>query len=372
MRIVVQIVQWLVGLLFIFSGLVKTIDPIGFAYKLEDYFAPEVLDLPFLIPFSLPMSIFFVIFEVLLGVLLILGIWKRWTFIMLLALIIFFTFLTFYSAYYDKVTDCGCFGDAIKLEPWQSFYKDVILLVALIFLWVNKKYIYPLLNRPYAELALLLSFLGSAYIAYHGLQHLPLIDFRAYKVGDNIVHNMKSADELGKEPTRTQTMYHLRNTVNNSKIRVSSDEFVANDNYWKSGTVWEVEKTDTRVVSKGYEPPIRDFSIDCDGEDQLHEYMTMPRLVMIITYKPEKVSTAAQQRVETLIEDLQAQNIPVISLVSNPYEIGGLQPCFADDKALKTVIRSNPGIVAVSGGTVVAKYHHNDTPDAASLIAKFP
>ena len=133
MRIITSLFRYFVGVLFIFSGLIKLNDPIGFSFKLEEYFGPTVFNIDFLIPIVLPMAIFIVIFEVVLGVFLILGYKQKLTIWSLLLMIIFFTFLTWYSAYYNKVTDCGCFGDAMKdsfgrsLVPWESFFKDILL-----------------------------------------------------------------------------------------------------------------------------------------------------------------------------------------------------------------------------------------------------
>src|SRR5690554_5161297 len=137
MRYLVGFSRIIVGLLFIFSGLIKLNDPVGFSFKLQDYFAPEVLDLGFLMPYTLLLAIVLVIFEVLLGMMLLLGSSKRFTLWSLLLMIVFFTFLTFYSAYYNKVTDCGCFGDAIPLTPWESFYKDIVLLILILIIFIG-------------------------------------------------------------------------------------------------------------------------------------------------------------------------------------------------------------------------------------------
>ena len=130
--ILVRIAQLFVGGLFIFSGLVKMNDPVGFSFKLEEYFSEEVLNLPIFEPLALPIAILLVAVEVLLGLALLMGIWKRFVLILLSAMIGFFTFLTFWSAYFNQVTDCGCFGDAIPLTPWESFYKDVVLSVLIL------------------------------------------------------------------------------------------------------------------------------------------------------------------------------------------------------------------------------------------------
>jgi len=141
MKYLVGVVRIFVGILFIISGFIKLNDPVGFSFKLEEYFSQGVLDLPFLTPFALAISILVVIVEVMVGVMLILGYKRKITVWTLIAMIVFFTFLTFYSAYFNKVTDCGCFGDAIKLTPWESFTKDVVLLVLILIIYVGRKYI---------------------------------------------------------------------------------------------------------------------------------------------------------------------------------------------------------------------------------------
>ena len=148
MKFLTTFFRYFVGSLFIFSGLIKLNDPVGFSFKLEEYFGPTVFDIDFLIPTVLPMAIFIVIVEVVLGVFLIIGYKKNFTIWSLLLMIIFFTFLTWYSAYFNKVTDCGCFGDAIKLTPWESFTKDVVLLVMIAFLYFKKNLIKPLFRPP--------------------------------------------------------------------------------------------------------------------------------------------------------------------------------------------------------------------------------
>ena len=135
-NVLTQISRVLVGGLFIFSGVIKMNDPVGFAFKLEEYFGEDVLNLPFLQPLALYLAVFLVILEVLLGVFLLLGVYKRFTLWSLAGMMGFFTFLTFYSAYFNKVTDCGCFGDAIPLTPWESFSKDVVLSILIaVLIW---------------------------------------------------------------------------------------------------------------------------------------------------------------------------------------------------------------------------------------------
>ena len=154
MKLLTFIARTFVGVLFIISGFIKLNDPIGFSYKLQEYFSSDVLNLPFLEPYALALAIFVVVFEVVLGVFLVIGYQPKFTLWSLLSMIVFFTFLTFYSAYFDKVKDCGCFGDALKLTPWESFTKDLVLLVLILLIFYGQKYIQPIF-KPTLNLSLI-------------------------------------------------------------------------------------------------------------------------------------------------------------------------------------------------------------------------
>ena len=182
MKYITHISRILVGALFIISGLIKLNDPLGFSYKLQEYFSADVLNITFLEPYALGISIFVVVFEVVLGVFLLIGYKLKFTVWSLLLMIVFFTFLTFYSAYFDKVKDCGCFGDALKLTPWESFTKDIILLFFVLILFFGVKHIKPLFSKLPTTALALLSFIFCLWFGYHVLMHLPSKDFRAYKI----------------------------------------------------------------------------------------------------------------------------------------------------------------------------------------------
>ena len=160
MKALVSISRIIVAVLFILSGLIKLNDPVGFSFKLEEYFSTTVLDLPSLAPYALMIAIVLVIVEVLLGIFLLIGYQTKFTVCSLFVMILFFSFLTWYSAYYNKVTDCGCFGDAIKLTPWESFSKDVVLLILIVVLLFKQNLIKPILNRLGLTVVSLLSFIA--------------------------------------------------------------------------------------------------------------------------------------------------------------------------------------------------------------------
>jgi len=190
------LLRFIIALIFIASGFVKAVDLVGFSFKMEEYFSPSVFNMPFLEKFALLFSIIVVVLELFLGFLLLLKLKLKFTLSALIALCIFFGFLTFYSAYFNVVTDCGCFGDAIKFTPWESFVKDVILLVGLIILFVlyrkefKKKDAYSDNNKPennkLKSIVLGILSLGMIVIMAIGIINEPIIDFRDYKIGTDL------------------------------------------------------------------------------------------------------------------------------------------------------------------------------------------
>jgi uncharacterized membrane protein YphA (DoxX/SURF4 family) len=374
MKYLVHIARIVVGVLFIISGFVKNVDPIGLSYKLEEYFSPSVFNIPFLESLSLPLATFFSLFEIVLGVLLLLGVWRKFTTIALLLTIVFFTFLTFYSAYFNKVTDCGCFGDALKLEPWTSFNKDVVLLVLIIILVIGQKYIQPLFSSKINGVINTVAIIGSFIIAYLGINHNPIIDFRSYAVGKNLTEGMKSAKELGLQPTTYKTIYTMKNKVDGQVIEIDDAQYIADDKWYKEGTPWQIEedKTKTVVEQKGYEPPIHDFSFDCNGVDKTNEILNAPKAIVFIVPFVEKVDAKQIEKLNVLgNEASKNKGYKVIIVSNNPIPGNTLENCFMDQTTMKTITRSNPGIMILDKGTVKAKYHYNDFPTIDELEELF-
>ena len=203
-----QLFRIAVAGLFIFSGLIKMNDPVGMAIKLEEYFEVFASDIgsifEIFVPFALVIAVFIVVMEVVLGVALLLNYRMVQTTKLLLGLITFFTILTFYSAAFNKVTDCGCFGDAIKLTPWQSFYKDIGLLFMSGIIWINGSMYDPYIRQPFLNIVMGLVFIGSVYTSIHAINHLPFIDFRTYKIGASIPVQMEPSGELLYEYVMTK------------------------------------------------------------------------------------------------------------------------------------------------------------------------
>lgn len=357
MKYLVHFCRFFVGVLFIFSGLIKLNDPIGFSYKLDEYFSAAVLGLEFLQPFALPLAIFLVIFEVVLGIMLLLGFQKKFTLWSLSLMIIFFTFLTFYSAYFEKVTDCGCFGDAIPLTPWESFYKDLILLVMIIVLVIYSRYIVPAFAKAYATATIFLTTIACFGIAYYVLMHLPILDFRAYKIGTDISKAME------EDPTRPDIYkYDWYYTVNGKEKIVTTDGLPP-DGYGKQ------DKVEPRLVKKGYEPPIHDFTMERDGDNVIDEVLAMDKVAIVIMYNIDRAESDGLKSLKAFTSRAKKAGYQVIALSSSPavqtqsiknsYSLD-MEFLTADQTALKTVVRSNPGVILVKKGVITGKSHWND------------
>ena len=358
MKYLVWISRIIVGVLFIISGLIKLNDPMGFSFKLEEYFSPGVLDLPFLTPLALAISIFVVIVEVILGILLLIGFKPKFTVWSLLLMIVFFTFLTFYSAYFNKVTDCGCFGDAIKLTPWESFTKDVILLVFILILFFGRKYITPLFSPKVNWIVGGVSLLACALFANHVLAHLPSVDFRPYKIGANIQEGM-SVPEDAPQPIYE---YAWRFKVDGEeKIYVTEGDYPTVD-----GEFIDVETTQ---IQAGYEPPIHDFTIEQVGQNYASELLEEDKLVMVIAYDMAKSNLEAFEEVAEVTAKAKQNGYKVIGMSASSSDMAekiiatyGLdfEFYFTDETTLKTIVRSNPAILVLSKGTIQQKVHYND------------
>ena len=358
MKYLVGVVRIFVGILFIISGFIKLNDPVGFSFKLEEYFSQGVLDLPFLTPFALAISILVVIVEVMVGVMLILGYKRKITVWTLLAMIIFFTFLTFYSAYFNKVTDCGCFGDAIKLTPWESFTKDIVLLVLILIIYIGRKYITPLVNSKTLMTLLIGSLLACIGYVYYVLNHLPVIDFRPYEIGKNIEEGMSTPEDAPKAIFEYKWKFNVNG---NQEIYVTNGDYPTVD-----GEFIDVE---TSEIQAGYEPPVHDFTIEQEGEDFASSLLQEPKLVMVIAYDLRKSNLEVFKEIKTVTDKALKAGYKVIGMsASGPDQTDALKKennlgfdfYFTDETTLKTIVRSNPGVLVLEKGTIKQKVHYND------------
>jgi len=376
---VIWSIRVLVALLFIFSGLIKANDPIGFSYKLVEYF--EVFNLHFLNNISVAIAIAICSLEIILGALLFFGFWSRQVIWGLLLLTIFFTFLTFFSAFFEVVTSCGCFGDAIPLTPWQSFIKDCILLILIGILFYFRTHVNPIIDEQYTvsilTAAIVVISIGVGVYTYN---FLPVIDFLPYKTGNHLPSLMTVPE--GESLDEFETTYILENK-NTKETKKVTDKVYLQDEIWKDES-WEiVGDPTTTLTKKGYAVPISDLNItDLEGINHTDQIIENPDYnLIIVSYDLNKVNHHGLQRLNdlarTVVEDyrvrtvlLTASSYDVVEKVTADMELFA-EVFFADAIPLKSMVRSNPGLILLKNGTVIHKWHFHVLPSAEKLADKY-
>lgn len=358
-KFITQLFRIIIGILFVFSGFVKLVDPIGSAYKFEEYFGADVLNLEFLIPYALYLSIFLIMAEIMLGIMLLVGFKPKFTTISLLLLILLFLFLTWYSAYYNKVTDCGCFGDAIKLTSWQTFYKNVIFTPMILWLVLNHKDIRPIYSRKFSGFLTTLFFIAFSGIAYYVLHHLPIIDFRPYAVGKNIPEQMVYPKNAKRDVFKDTWIY---------KINGEEKEFSTEEKPWEIKGAEFVDRK-TKLVEEGYEPPIHDFTMEKNGQDLTKQLMGEEKLMLIISSNLDKADIKGFAQIKKITDKALNNGYTVYMMTaSSDEQFNDIKKEFnlefdnlsCDETTLKTMIRANPGIMTINKGKIVGKWSYND------------
>jgi len=362
MRLTVLIVRFLVGLLFIFSGIVKLNDPMGLAFKLEEYFSPEVLHLSVLEPYTLGIAIFLIYAEIVLGVMLLIRSYRDLTLYSLLAMVVFFTFLTFYSAYFDKVTDCGCFGDAISFTPWQSFSKDVILLLAIAFLIWKREWI-----NPPSGLRFQLNVIGGtlifcALVTYKVLNHLPISDFRPFKEGASILEGMVVPASAQKPVYEYDWIFEK----DGKEYVITTNGEFPQDPELGEFTGKEVK---TRLIEKGYEPPIKNFNIIKDDTDFAAYFLDNPRLLLVVSRSIDQYNRRQIDMIKGVTDNAFLDDYTIVGISpENPEKMErfteesdlNFDYYLMDEVTVKTIVRSNPGFLILNRGVIEHKVHYKD------------
>jgi uncharacterized membrane protein YphA (DoxX/SURF4 family) len=362
-KVIDQFSRFFVGGLFIFSGLIKLNDPVGTQIKLEEYFEVFSQDIAsffhVFIPYALEIGLFLVVLEVVLGFALLFNYKMNNTTWILLLLMIFFTALTFYSAYFNKVTDCGCFGDAIKLTPWQSFWKDIVLMVFVLHLfWYRKKYL-PVFYTNEGNIVMGSVTIVAITLGIYAIRHLPFIDFRAYKIGNNIPQQMQPQE---------QAIIEYVFEKEGAKIKSQKYLMPADGYTYVESKVLNADKT---------LPKITDYNVlDADGQDVTQQTFEGSKLLIIIG-NVEKASTSNLNAIRELINGVEQTTTKVMILTSSSsQDIDAFRHqhqlaapfYFVDATVLKTIVRANPGITLWHNGVVKGMWHHNDTPTAEEIL----
>ncbi|MNZ85526.1 hypothetical protein D3C78_1043210 [compost metagenome] len=377
MKYLVNICRIFVGLLFIFSGLVKQNDPLGFSYKLEEYF--EVFHITFLNSFAVAIAIFLCALEIIMGIALLFGAKIKQTAWGLLLLIVFFSFLTFYSAYFDVVKTCGCFGDAIPLTPWQSFTKDMVLLALILVIFFNTDKIKPVFGNKGSWITIVAATVFSFGIGIYTLRNLPFVDFLPYKVGNNLPSLMAVPE--GAEPDVFKIVYTLKNKTTGELKELDDKEYISSKIYEDKNFEF-VTASDPILVKAGYQVPIRDLKIgDEDGNDVTSVILEDPEYSFwIIEYDLTKADKGIQEyfnKLTLMTEKYHARTVGITS--ATPIDAENFRHenniyyefFYADAIPLKSMVRANPGVLLLKNGTVINKWHYRNLPSVAELEAAY-
>ena len=367
---IVNICRFILGATFVFSGFVKAVDPLGTYYKIQDYLAAFGMQqlLPDIVP--LLMSVLLAVLEFAVGIHLLLGIKRRFTTRLALLIMLVMTPLTLYLALTNPISDCGCFGDALVLTNWQTFGKNVVLLTCAIVLMITPWAMVRFLTKKMEWTLSNYCIVFALALAGYCLATLPIIDFRPYKIGNNIREGMEIPE--GAKPTIFDTRFIMEKDGVKQTFTVG--------NYPDS--TWTFVSAETVVVEKGYEPPIHDFVMESleTGEDITDEVLDDPGYTfLLIAHRTEEADEGNIDLINELYEYCLENGYKFYALSSSSAEAielwrdrtGAEYPfCIMDDITLKTMVRSNPGLMLIKGGVILNKWPSSQLPDEFDLTDK--
>ena len=374
MKLLVNVSRVIVGILFIFSGLIKANDPLGLSYKMQEFF--EVWNFHWLDNYTLAFSVIMIVFEIVAGVAVLLG-WRMKLFSwLLLLLIIFFTFLTGYAFLSGKVRECGCFGDCIPLTAGESFAKDIILLVLILFLFINRNKIKPVLAQAPSMAVLLITTVASFSFQWHVLQHLPVIDCLAYKVGVNIPDKMKPPPGAVPDSTVISFVYNK----DGKEIEFTADKFPKD-----FGDSYKFVKRYDKLIRKGNaEPSIKDFNlITIAGNDSTQEILAQKGYKIFLFVKElAETNPLWNKEFSAIFTFTKSKNIPVYFITASADQLqlfveknalsNEVTILKCDATAIKTAARVNPTMYLLKGGTILEKWAGDDFDQAILAMNQLP
>ena len=356
----------LIVLVFVFSGFVKGIDPLGTTYKLTDYF--NAFNMGFLEPLSLAFSILLNMSEFLLGIGLLFGVFQRFFIWIASVYMLVFTPLTFVLAIYNPVTDCGCFGDAIVMTNWQTFLKNLVIVAILLPVFLNRNKLISSLSIKRQWVITGIAITGFLFISAQTYHHLPYIDFRPYKTGTYIPDAMTIPEGMPTDSFAYSLIYQKDGKLKEFAL----DEITALD------STWQWVETKSKLVRKGYHPSIHDFSFTNNNGENITDSILYDSsyLFLAISHKLQKAQIDGLEKLKSNYDFARqngyrfyfatASTSDEITFYTSEYQLP-FNFYTADNIMLKTVVRSNPGLVLIKNGTIIKKWHYNDLPSEDEL-----
>jgi uncharacterized membrane protein YphA (DoxX/SURF4 family) len=361
MKITAIISRFLLGIVFIFSGFVKAVDPLGSTYKFIDYFT--AFGMPFLEHLALPLAILLSAAEFVIGISLIIGLRMKLSAIAAGAFMAFFTVLTFFLAIFNPVSDCGCFGDAIILTNWQTFFKNLFFLLPTVIIFLYRNKYSTIFDKKVEWLFVSVFSVLIIGVSIYGYRHLPIIDFRPYNIGTYIPEKMEVPESAPQDIYESIFYYEKDGEVRQ----------FTKDNYPWQDTTWKFVDAEHILVKQGYIPPIHDFGIENKDQGDITEEILNKDgyYFLIVSSTLEEANIEGSIRINEFVGFYQQYNISSVCMTSSIHdEISEykqkVNPLFdfynTDEITLKTMVRSNPGVVLLHKGTIIDKWHYNDIP----------
>ena len=355
-----SIARTLLALTFLFSGFVKAVDPLGTVYKIQDYLHEGFGGIfQWAIPAAGVAAVCLIALEWLLGIAMLLNVRTQWTSWITLLFYCIMTPLTLYIAIANPVSDCGCFGDALVITNWQTFWKNIILLLLSICLVICRKAI-PELFSWWMEIIITLAALGSvAGIMGYSYTHLPQIDFRPYKVGNHIPTLMEIPDDAEVDQYEITLIY----------AKDGKEQTFTLENYPKGDPEWTFVDQKSVLIKKGYVPPIHDFEIETLEGDYITQDILESEepIALVVMYDLTKTDTTQLEKLMHMIHEYPRVYFLTASgeeeIFAFAEELGWDEEttystfCSTDPVTLKTIVRANPGVIVVQNGTIIDKYN---------------
>ncbi|OIP83263.1 MAG: hypothetical protein AUK44_05590 [Porphyromonadaceae bacterium CG2_30_38_12] len=353
--------RFVLGAVFVFSGFVKAIDPLGSTYKFQDYFAAFGGAFYGLTDYAFFLAIALSTIELSIGLNFLTGVHVRITAWVALGFMLVMTPITLYIALTNPVSDCGCFGDALVITNWQTFYKNIFLLALVISLLFTTKHLIVFLSKRASSILTVLFVIVGVSISIYAYNHLMPIDFLPYKVGVHIPDAMAMPKDAAVDVYETTFIYEK----NGSQKEFTLDNYPANDSTWKF-----IDQK-TTLIKEGYKPPIHNFTIFNKYNDDITANVLSYEgyTYLLIMYDLQKTSSEGAQAGETFYKKIKNKHLQFMALTaSSDNEIAAFTDrnklsfefFKADPITLKTMIRANPGLMLVKNGTIIGKWHWKD------------
>ena len=369
MKIIVVISRVITGIVFTFSGFVKSVDPVGTQIKFGDYF--DAMGLEFLSSYALIFSFLLNAAELIIGLMLLFNLFNKLSSWSALIFLVIFTPLTLWLAIANPVTDCGCFGDAVTLTNWQTFWKNIIFLIfVIIFLQYGKKYRTIINLKKSLFIISIITFSAFAF-QFYNYYNIPVIDFRPFNEGVNLKEASTIPEDAEQDIYETVLYYKNLNTGKSKAFSIDNIPY-------EDTLTWAYDTTITELIFKGYEPPIHDFFLtEFNNDDITEDILNVKELSLIfVMHKITEAYDRVKEELNELAKFAEIYNLKIYCFTSS--ETSDIENiindfpknvviCTGDYKMLKTMVRSDPGFVILKDAVLLKKYHYRNIPEISEI-----